>query len=154
MSGVQVMTGAIPLSPPSAFRQRVVAPEFLKRNEALIRVHIDTILRLAQGLELSAASEWSEQLMRLQNIGKLPAINENLVAATSIGIAVAKHEKSLPDFQENSTQYISHACMAMLAYSDNPAELVIQSAAIDGGYYLLRTSSNAEALAESFSKGL
>ena len=92
--------------------------------------------------------------MRLQNSGKLPAVSENLVAATSIGVAVAKHEKSLPDYQENLTLYISHACMAMLAYSDNPAELVIQSAAIDGGYYLQRTSSNSDALAESFSKGL
>jgi hypothetical protein len=148
------MAGHIPLSPPAAYRQRVVAPEFLKNNEALIRVHIDTILRMAQGIEISAIGEWSEQLMRLQNSGKLPAVSENLIAATSIGVAVARHEKSLPDFQENSTLYISHACMAMLAYSDNPAELVIQSAAIDGGYYLQRTSSNSDALAESFSKGL
>ena len=148
------MASHIPLSPPAAYRQRVVAPEFLKKNEALIRVHIDTILRIAQGIEISAVGEWSEQLMRLQNSGKLPAVSENLVAATSIGVAVAKHEKSLPDYQENLTLYISHACMAMLAYSDNPAELVIQSAAIDGGYYLQRTSSNSDALAESFSKGL
>jgi hypothetical protein len=148
------MTINMPLSPPAAFRQRVVAPEFLQKNEALIRVHIDTILRIANGLNYSSASEWSEQLIKLQKAGKLPAINENLVAATSIGIAVAKHEASLPDFDLNSTLYISHACMAMLAYSENPAELVVQSAAIDGGYYIQRTSSNSEALAESFSRGL
>jgi len=148
------MANLIPLSPPAAYRQRVVAPEFLKNNEALIRVHIDTILRIAQGLDLSAASEWSEHIMRLQNSGKLPLISENIVAATSIGIAVAKHEKSLPDYKEGSTLYISHACMAMLAYSENQAELVIQSAAIDGGYYMQRTSINSDALADSFTKGL
>ncbi len=148
------MSEHIPLSPPVAYRQRVVAPEFLKSNEVLIRVHIDTILRMAQGIQNSAIGEWAEQLLLLQNSGKLPAVSENLFAATSIGVAVAKHESLLPDFQENSTLYISHACMAMLAYSDNPAELVIQSAAIDGGYYIQRASINSDALAESFSKGL
>jgi hypothetical protein len=148
------MVNNIPLSPPAAFRQRVVAPEFLKKNQALIRVHIDTILRIAQGLNYSSSVEWSEQLIKLQKAGKLPAIDENLVSATSIGIAVAKHETSLADFDLNSTLYISHVCMAMLSYSDNPAELVVQSAAIDGGYYIQRTSSSSDALAESFSKGL
>jgi hypothetical protein len=148
------MDKRIPFSPPSGYRQRVVAPEFFKQNDVLIRANIESILRIAQGLEISMAREWSEQIIRLQTAGKLPSISENLIEATSIGMAVAKHEKSLPGFQENTTLYISHACMAILAYSENQAELIIQSAAIDGGYFLQRTSSNAEALAESFSKGL
>jgi hypothetical protein len=148
------MAKSIPLTPPSAYRQRVVAPEFLKANEHLIRFQIDQILQQAQRNASTTAVEWAEEIVKLQKAGKLPSVTENLVAAAEIGVACTEVESTMAGFNDSETPYLIHACMAMISYSDNPAETVIQAAAIDGAYYIERMKTPAEVLAESFTKSI
>ncbi len=150
------MNNAVPrLSPPHPFRQRVLDPNFYLENMPMFSSHIDNILALAQSKDdgrSGAAVAWAEQIVILQKSGKLPPVEDDLVSAAQVGIAVADYEKSQPNYGEGQTTAEIHGCLAILAMDDNRYLSILRSFTLDGAYYLTRMSLEAEFLGKSVLK--
>lgn len=141
-----------PLSPPHPFRQRVLDPNSYLENMPIYSSHIDNILALAQGGDngsSGAAIAWAEQIVILQKLGKLPPIEDDLVSAAQVGIAVAEYEKRQPNYGEGETTEEIHGCLAILAMDENRYLSILRSLTLDGAYYLTRMNLEAEFLAKS-----
>ena len=147
------MSDLVPrLSPPHPFRQRVLDPNSNLASLSMYSSHIDNILALAQSKDdgrSGVAIAWAEQIVILQKLGKLPPVEDDLVSAAQVGIAVAEYEKRQPNFGEGQTTAEMHGCLAILAMDDNRYLSILRSFTLDGAYYLTRMSLEAEFLARS-----
>ena len=147
------MSDLVPrLSPPHPFRQRVLDPNSYLASLSMYSSHIDNILALAQSKDdgrSGVAIAWAEQIVILQKLGKLPPVEDDLVSAAQVGIAVAEYEKRQPNFGEGQTTAEMHGCLAILAMDDNRYLSILRSFTLDGAYYLTRMSLEAEFLARS-----
>lgn len=141
----------IPLSPPSPFRQRVVAPIFFQDQSVELNRLSDECLSIARQSDGFSpyATSWTEQLIKLQKLGKLPQGADGLILYAELGVACAKVEQDGSGFVENRTTYFVHACLAMFAFDEDKSRQMLQSLAIDGSYYLVRSKLSADAVGES-----
>jgi len=142
--------------PPMPYRTRVVDGAFWSSNEFLIKSTFETAQRElgTSNANILLANSWSSALGDLATKGKLPHSSEPLSVLTEIGIALAIIEERLKGIGNENVEYLIHACMAVLSMHNDKNQQLLNALAIDGGYYLQKTKSAVDALADSIEHAL
>jgi hypothetical protein len=142
--------------PPMPYRTRVVDGVFWSSNEFLIKSTFDSAQRElgVSNANILLANSWSNALGELAAKGKLPRSSEPLSVIAEIGIALANIEERLKSVGTENVEYLVHACMAVFTMHENKNQQFINALAVDGGYYLQKTRSSVDALAESIERAL
>jgi hypothetical protein len=138
------------------YRTRVVDGSFWSANEFLIKSTFEAAQRElgVTNANIQLANNWSSTLNDLANRGKLPPSSEPLSILAEIGIALSIVEERLKVTGTENIEYLIHSCMAVLSMNDNKNQQLLNALAIDGGYYLHKTKTSVEALAESIERAL
>jgi len=141
----------IDLVPPVPFRTRVVDAQFYSDNESIIQVLLDEVAKKAQAATVPSkiSLDWADELIELQKKNKLPVADANILAWSHFGVICAEFEKNTFKQIDSKTTYIIHCIMAAFALHRDPIETMIQSIAIDGGYYLARSGLSPAGLKEA-----
>jgi hypothetical protein len=142
--------------PPMPYRIRVVDGDFWSSNEFLIKSTFDSAHREigVSNASIQLANSWSNVLADLAKKEKLPQSSEPLSILAEIGIALSIIEERLKGVGTESVEYLIHSCMAVLSMHNNKNQQLLNALAIDGGYYLQKTKSSVDALAESIERSL
>jgi hypothetical protein len=138
------------------YRTRVVDGSFWSANEFLIKSTFEAAQRElgVTNANIQLANNWSSTLNDLANRGKLPPSSEPLSILAEIGIALSIVEERLKVTGTENIEYLIHSCMAVLSMNDNKNQQLLNALAIDGGYYLHKTKTSVEALADSIERAL
>ena len=142
--------------PPMPYRTRVVDGAFWSSNESLIKSTFETAQRElgTSNANILLANSWSNVLGDLASKGRLPQSSEPLSVLAEIGIVLANIEERLKGIGNENVEYLIHSCMAVLTMHDNKNQQLLNALAVDGGYYLQKTRSSVDALAESIERAL
>ena len=159
MRGVEAMKlkhDTVDSLPPMPYRTRVVDGAFWSSQEPLIRSTFESAQRElgSSNANILLANSWSSALGDLAAKGKLPQSSEPLSVLAEIGIALATMEERLRRIGTENVEYLIHACIAVLTMHDNKNQQLLNALAVDGGYYLQKTKSSVDALAESIERAL
>ena len=142
--------------PPIPYRTRVVDGAFWSSNEFLIKSTFEAAQRELgkSNSNIQLANSWSDVLSGLAGRGKLPQSSEPLSVLAEIGIALSTIEERLKGVGTENVEYLVHSCMAVLSMHNDKNQQLLNALAIDGGYYLGKTKSSVDALAESIEHAL
>jgi len=142
--------------PPMPYRTRVVDGAFWSSNEFLIKSTFEAAQRElgVSNANILLANSWSNVLGEIAAKGKLPQSSEPLSVLAEIGIALANIEERLKGVGTENVEYLIHSCMAVISMHDNKNQQLLNALAVDGGYYLQKTRSSVDALAESIERAL
>ena len=142
---------SVPLSPPTRFRARVIAPRTAARHDMVGEAVFDAILSYSNSLSANRAIHtWAQEILRLQESRYLPPASLSLVtSAAAFGLAAARLEREWGWEHTDHTAELTHDAMAIASYDNDDAEWLIRAVAIDGAYYIERTGHSATALAAS-----
>jgi hypothetical protein len=137
--------------PPIPFRTRVVDGGFWAENEPLIKSTFETAQSLLgnSNENIRIANEWAGCLIDLGNKGKLARSSEPLSVLAELGIVLAVTENRLLATGQNNAEYLIHSCLAIMSMNENKSQHILNSLALDGGFYLQKSGTSVEALGES-----
>ena len=142
--------------PPMPYRTRVVDGAFWSSNEFLIKSTFEAAQRElgTTSANIQLANHWSNVLTDLARKGKLPHSSEPLSVLAEIGISLSIIEERLKGVGTENVEYLVHSCMAVLSMHNDKNQQLLNALAIDGGYYLQKTKSAVDALADSIEHAL